>query len=439
MTLPVVLAAALLLGCAAPGRAQEALPLEQALARARSANPTLAAATHAVEAATARITQATASRLPHVDVVETWQRGNAPLFAFGSRLAARALAPDDFVLGRLNEPDALTVFRTAASVQQLLFSPGRSARIDQARVEQQLAAADRDAAHRDLALAVTSAYAAVLAAEAGLQATVRAREAAEADAERTTARRDAGMATDADALALQVAAADLRAREARAEGDLDIARARLNRLMGAPLEARFALTEPVPPPVDLAEADAATTASLDERPDLRQARDAEALADAARRAALARLLPEVAATGGLDWTGLGFGDRRTSWVAGLEVRLNLYAGGADRARQREALARTAQAAAHRRAAEAAALESVRAATRQVRAARAEADARRDGAGQAREAERLVRERYDAGLATLTELLRASSASLEAEARAVHSRLDLVVSLVTLMHALGLPL
>ncbi|MDP1570939.1 MAG: TolC family protein, partial [Vicinamibacterales bacterium] len=95
-------------------------------------------------------------------------------------------------------------------------------------------------------------------------------------------------------------------------------------------------------------------------------------------------------------------------------------------------------AAEREATEAAATSSVRAASRRVRAVRAEAEARRDASAQASEAERLVRERYEAGLATITDLLRASSARLDAEARAVQSRLDLVVSLVTLTHALGHP-
>ncbi|MFP5379185.1 MAG: TolC family protein [Vicinamibacteria bacterium] len=197
--------------------------------------------------------------------------------------------------------------------------------------------------------------------------------------------------------------------------------------------------EPAPPPIDIALADDVTPGSLQARPDLQRAAAGESLAESARRAARARFLPEVAAMGGLEWTGLAFDDRRASWMVGAEVRLNLFAGGADRARRREAEALVAKAVAERRAAEAGAAESVRAAARRVRAARAEADARRDAAAQAREAERLVRERYDAGLSTITDLLRATSASLDAEARATDSRLDVVLSLVTLAHALGLPL
>ena len=435
MRLPAVLAGALLL-CGVTAAAQEPLSLDEAVSRALAANPTLAAAIHAVAEADARVDQARAAHLPRVDAVESWQRSDAPLFAFASRLGARALTADDFLLPRLNEPDAVNYFRTALAVQQLLFAPGTGAAISQARISRTLAEIERDAARRDLALAVTSTYAAVLATEAQRSATVAAREAADADATRAAARRDAGMATDADVLVLRVAVADLTAREAQVAGDADLARVRLNRLLAAPLDTRFTLAEPVPVPLDLRLADDATPELLAARPDLQRAAQAEALADAGLRAARARFLPEVAATGGLEMGGLQFDQRRTSWVVGAEVRLNLFAGGADRARVREASARRARATAERQAAEAAATEAVRAAGRRVRAVRAEADARRDAAAQADEAERLVRERYEAGLATLTDLLRASSASLDAEARAVQSRLDFVVSLVTLTHALG---
>ena len=436
MRLPAVLAGALLLCGATAAAAQEPLSLDEAVSRALAANPTLAAAVHAVAEADARVDQARAARLPRVDAVESWQRSDAPLFAFASRLGARALTIDDFLLPRLNEPDAVNYFRTALTVQQLLFAPGTGAAISQARIGRTLAEIERDAARRDLALAVTSTYAAVLATEAQRAATAAAREAADADATRAAARRDAGMATDADVLALRVAVADLTAREARVAGDVDLARVRLNRLLAAPLDTRFTLAEPAPVPLDLRLADDATPARLATRPDLQRAAQAEALADAGLRAARARFLPEVAATGGLELGGLQFDQRRSSWVVGAEVRLNLFAGGADRARVREAAARRARAAAEREAAETAATEAVRAAGRSVRAARAEADARRDAAAHADEAERLVRERYEAGLATLTDLLRASSASLDAEARAVQSRLDFIVSLVTLTHALG---
>lgn len=436
MRFAAVLAVGLLLHGAAAATAQEPLSLDEAVSRALTRNPSVAAASHAVDEAAARVDQARAGRLPRVDVVESWQRSDAPLFAFASRLGARALVADDFLLSRLNEPDAVHYFRTALAVQQLLFAPGTAAAIEQARIGQTLADVEHEAARRELALAVTTTYAAVLATEALHAATEATREAVDADAGRASARRDAGMATDADVFALQAAVADLRAREARAAGDADLARVRLNRLLGAPLATRYVLSEPAPPPVEIPPAEAATPRFLSARPDLQRAAQAEALAQAGFRAARARFLPEVAVTGGVEMGGLQFDTRRSAWVVGAEVRLNLFAGGADRARLREAEARRARATAEREAAEAGATESVRAAVLRVGAARAEADARRDGARQADEAERLVRERYEAGLATLTDLLRASSARLDADARAVQSRLDVVVSLITLTHALG---
>jgi outer membrane protein TolC len=48
----------------------------------------------------------------------------------------------------------------------------------------------------------------------------------------------------------------------------------------------------------------------------------------------------------------------------------------------------------------------------------------------------VRERYDAGLAGITDVLRAAHALLDAEALAVSARVDTHVSTVVLKRALG---
>src|SRR6266545_3879870 len=64
------------------------------------------------------------------------------------------------------------------------------------------------------------------------------------DVARAERRRDAGMATDADVLALVVNVADLQQRAIQAEGDAGVARAQLNQLMGEPIEHDFHVIEP---------------------------------------------------------------------------------------------------------------------------------------------------------------------------------------------------
>ena len=130
-----------------------------------------------------------------------------------------------------------------------------------------------------LAVAATSAYGAVLQADASRQAAIAALEAADADFKRTSDRRDAGVVTDADVLAVEVHRAAVEEGRLRASLAADLARADLNRAMGEPLDAQFTLapltpsTVDAPAPVTTLEAEA-----LSQRPELQQARLAVDLA-----------------------------------------------------------------------------------------------------------------------------------------------------------------
>ena len=45
-----------------------------------------------------------------MDASETWQRGNQPVFVFGSLLNQRRFTAADFALDALNHPDAIDNF-----------------------------------------------------------------------------------------------------------------------------------------------------------------------------------------------------------------------------------------------------------------------------------------------------------------------------------------
>jgi outer membrane protein TolC len=56
--------------------------------------------------------------------------------------------------------------------------------------------------------------------------------------------------------------------------------------------------------------------------------------------------------------------------------------------------------------------------------------------QARESQRIVRDRFEAGITNITDVLRASSAVLDAEARRTSALVDAIVSAAMLRRALG---
>jgi outer membrane protein TolC len=419
-----------------PARAQTRLTLADAMARARAESPAARAAASAAREAAWRVPQARAGYLPRVDLLETWQRGNHPVFVFSSRLAQRRFGLANFAVDALNRPDPVDNLRTALTVEQTIWDGGLTRlEVERARLGREAAAAGRDRAGQDLALAAAEAYTRVLAADAALGAARAAVEAAEADLARARHRRDAGLATEADVLAVEVHLAEMREGAIRAQADAEIARASLNAAIGAPLDAAFELDAAVPPetPLDLL---ALESEAIQARPEARQAALGVSLAANARRAARAAFLPQVGVQGVWEANGASPGGQVASWALGAQVRLNLFRGLADQARLAEAAEAEVREVAERERLEAAIRVEVRAAAARLQAARARAEVARTALAQARESQRIIRDRYESGLSTVTDLLRAAQAVLQAQALAERARVDVILQNVAVDRAVG---
>lgn len=420
------LAALLLAGSASAAP----LTLDEAVRRARATHPSAQAAEAAVRAASARVTAAEAGRLPSADVTESWQRGNQPVYAFGSLLAQRRFLAENFALDYLNHPPATNNLRLGVTVEQPLFSPATNAGVRSARLAGEMAGTMRTAVQVDLRLAVTEAYAGLLAAAAQHRAAGQALEAAVADRERTAHRRDAGRATEADVLQFDVLVARMRARQARAAADETVARARLNALVGEPVEAATEVARPA------AVAEAPADGEVTARPDVRLARTREALAGADVERARAAFLPQVVAQAGWEANGGSWATRSPSWVVGVMGRVNVFRGGADRAQLAAAKADADARAAERRQTELAARVEVVAARARLEAALAAEVAGRSAVAQAVESRRIVRDRYEQGLAESVALLNAAELVVEAEAADAAAAADVVMARAALDRALG---
>lgn len=418
--------------------AQTPLTLDQAIARAIAAHPDARIAALAEREAAARVTQARAGYLPRVDLTETWQRGNQPVFVFGSLLAQRRFTIADFEIEALNRPAAVDNLRLGVNAEQSVWDGGATrARVQAARLGVELAAVGRVAATQGLAFAATQAYGAVLQAEATLATALAGLEAAEADVRRTRDRRDAGLVTDADVLAVDVHRAAIDEARLRAALAVDLARATLNRVMGEPLDAVFTMA-PVPEPTvaELPALASLEAVALSQRTEVRQARLLVDLAGARTAEARAGYLPQVFAQGGWEANGHRWGDRSGSWVVGAGVRWNLFRGLADKARVAELADAAGRHALERTRAEDTVRLEVRAARARVESARLRYQVARTVVDQARERQRIVRDRYEQGLADVTALLRAAEAAMQAEEQRIRTRIDVVVEAAALERALG---
>jgi len=417
--------------------AQSPLTLDDAVSRALNQNPATRGAEAAQREASERARQARAGWMPRLDLTESWQRGNQPVFVFGSILAQRSFTEANFAIDALNHPDPVSNFRTGISVEQVVFDGVRTRSANRsAGIGQEIADAGTRETASALRLGTTRAFGEVLMAQADRAAAAAALESAAEDVRRAERRRDAGLATEADVLAVKVHHAQIRERQITAASRETVARLHLNEMMGEPLDARFELQVPAaadgpPPPAAELEAEA-----LANRPDVIRAIAQERLALESITAAKSVFYPQAAVQGVYEFNGGTFSDRASAWTIGAVIRWNLFGGFADSAKLGEAKAATERARADRQRLEAAARVDVRTAVARLDEARARVEVGRLAVAQAKESHRIVRDRFDAGLAPVNDLLRSATAVLDADSHQTAAAIDVLISAALLEQARG---
>ena len=286
---------------------------------------------------------------------------------------------------------------------------------------------------------VTAIGSAVLAGAAAARSAAAMVETARADRELAGNRRDAGLVTDADVLQLDVYLARTLEQQVQASSDERIARARLNQLMGEPLDTMFSLDlTPTAIAIDITNPASLEEEALKNRPEVALAMQQEQMAAATLDAAKAAFLPQVAAQGGWELNGGAWNSRSSSWVAGGVVRINLFHGLADRARLAETREQVRRRALEKEKAETMARLDVQIAIARLEAARASEVVGRAAADQARESRRIIRDRYESGLTELAMLLRSADAIQQADAQQTAAHVNVLTATETLQRAIGRP-
>ncbi len=148
--LTLLLLAVSLLSAAAVAADEQRLTLDEAIAATLKNNPDLRAARAAEREGAARVAEARAAYLPRVDLVESWQRGNNPVYVFGSLLSQRRFTEANFAIDALNHPDPVTNHRAAISIDQPLFDTQRLSGMRAAGFGRQIASLSTREAEADL-------------------------------------------------------------------------------------------------------------------------------------------------------------------------------------------------------------------------------------------------------------------------------------------------
>jgi len=413
-----------------PLAAQDTLSLPDAIRQSWQRHPTVAAAQAAIRAAAAGTEQARAARLPRVDFAESATRSDHPVFVFGSLLTQRQFTAANFALPSLNQPDFLNNFQSLLRAEQTLWDGGRTRRTTElAQLQERRAAISRRELELGLAARTARAYLDVLLAEAAVPAAEQAIRSAEASLQQARAVRDAGRSTDADVLSIEAHLAQARDLLAARRTQVTVARAALNELAGLALDAAPALTTSLNA--------AGKVADAVQRPEQDLARlDTEA-AQKQLEIAKAAWLPQVQAMGAFEADRQRFVTRGGSnWTAGVALKWNLFDGGARTAGARIAAEQEKAAAARASALDLQIRREVFQARALLEAAAPRIVTARKAVAAAEESLRITRDRFGAGLATVTDLLRGETAAVEAQFLVLAAQHNLRSALINLAAAQG---
>ena len=425
-------------------RAQEAakgpqVTLEQAVQSALQQNPAFRTSQDDADAARARLKQVQSAWYPRFDFHQDFTRGNNPVYVFGTKLTQRQFTAADFALNRLNTPTPFDNFQTRFDGQWRLFDSGQTI-FHQRAAKKLVTTADfqTEQARQDLILEVVRAYYGIGVLQENEKAAEVAVRTAEATAQRMAAMHQAGTVVDSDLLSAKVFVAQMKDRQIRAQNDLAIAQMQLARLMGLPVENQLELAGNLTEPNALAKSlQEWTQTALAERPALRAAQLEETAVDDERKAAKAEFGPTIALFGTTERDAMTMaGPSGTNWTAGARLDFNLFAGGATKARMAEAAANANKAKHNVEWFRSGVTLEVRKAFLDAEAAAQRAAAARDAADQAKESLRIVQNRYEAGLTTITELLRAQTAQLDSRTLYLNALQDWQVSQAQLERASG---
>jgi outer membrane protein len=415
------------------------LTLEQAVHMALQQNPAFQTSVDDAEATRARLKQAQAAWFPRFDFHQDFTRGNNPVYVFGTKLTQRQFALEDFALNNLNTPTPLDNFQTRFDGQWRLFDSGQTL-FHQRSAKRLVTASDfaTEQARQDLILDVVRTYYGVLVLKENVKAANEALKTAESSAQRMETLHTAGMLVDSDLLSAKVFVSQMKDRQIRAQNDLALAEMQLAREMGmsldSPAEPAATLAEPGMPAKTIEEW---MHIALEQRPGLRAAQLQETAMGDETKATKADFGPKIGLFGGAERDAMTLaGPSGTNWTAGARLDFNLFAGGAQKARVAEAAANANKAQHNVEWFRSGVQMEVRKAYLDGNAAAQRTASARGAAEQAKESLRIVQNRYEAGLTTITELLRSQTAQLDATTGYLMALQDWQVAQAQLERAAG---
>ena len=414
------------------------LTLEQAVRTGLEKNPRMSASQFQIDASAARISQALSGLYPRIDFNQSFARTTNPAQAFSIKLNQEQITTQDFDPARLNDPSPTNNFASIFSLSMPLYDAGQiRTGVNQAKLGHESATLSADRTRQEVITSVVVAYVGALTAQDHLKDIHQALETATANDKMIRSRYQNGLVVKSDVLRAGVRIAGLEQERLTAQSQVDVAMAILNAAMGIEMDHLHQLV-----PLDkrrsvpLGSLEEWLRKAHDARPDLKQLKSQEMMADEEVQKAKMAYLPSLHLVGSYEMDTEDFSRTANNYTVGLLLRFNLFSGFENEWKVNEALANMQQVKAVIKQFELGIEVETRRAFFQTQSAFERIKVAEAAVSQAEESLRIVRNRYENGLFTIVDLLDSEMALQQARTHYLRSNHDYTVAMAQLYLAVG---
>ncbi|MCX7925279.1 MAG: TolC family protein [Fimbriimonadales bacterium] len=402
------------------------LTLDEAIQLALRNNRAVQISERNLEKSRNAVREARGNALPQI-------QGNATYTRF-DRVATARFGPQPIRLGNIENRTARITLTQVIDISGIVSTAIRAASVFVSISELQY-----EQTRNDTILQVVQAYQGVARADEFVRVAEEALKNAQERLRIIRAQVDAGVAAQFDLLRAETAVAQAEQALLNARNQRELAVAALNNLLGRDLNTPVQVVKPTElPPLQEAELETLTQQAFQNRPEILAAERGVELARVNIRNAQRGSLPSLVLTGQADFNlnTSTFNPRRESYTGVLVLSVPIWDSGITRAR--EAQARDDLEIAQLRlqqAKEGVALE-VRQAYLNLQDAQKRLAVAQKGLEQAREALRLARVRFEAGVSPQLEISDAELAFTQAQTNLVNAQFDYLDAYAALQRAIG---
>jgi len=406
---------------AVPASAQQRVTLAEATAEALAKSDLLRAEDARVAGAAASVGAARGNLLPTLTFEERYLATDNPAYDFSMKINQGNFTTADLqgAPATFNNPDPIDDFQTSITLTQPIYSRRALLGVEMARAEAGAVNLDRERRREEVAHRVLLAWLGSQAAEAYRETAIQAEDDASEHLRLAGVAEVSGTGLASDRLRAEVALSEARRVRLTVENDLEIARRGLGLAVGREEALAPAESGPVTPAPDLE----TLIAGAEHRTDLRAMETRAANARRSAKLAAAERFPEVGLTGTLQANdpNTPFGTAGTSYMVGVGLTWRIFNGFRTKNAEAQAEAGALQAESYLAAMTKEARFRVREAWLRLKEAEAGIAIAEGALAAAEEGVRLVRVRYENGLAPMVTLLDAQSALNRARSDAARAR------------------